>query len=89
MNVPAAKASAAVRFTLGRAAKVRLRVETTTGVVVRDLAATQLDAGARSIVWDGRLPKGTRAYAGTYVAHLFATSAVGTSELSVQFAYRR
>ena len=89
VSVGPVKGKATVRFTLGRAAKVRLRVETTTGVVVRDLPAAPLDEGVRSIVWDGRLPKGTRAYGGTYIAHLYATSAVGTSELSVQFPFRR
>ncbi len=32
---------------------------------------------------------GTRAYAGSYVAHVFATSTVGTSDLSVPFRYIR
>ena len=84
VSVGPAKGSVTVRFTLGRAAKVRLRIETTTGVVVRDLAPAQLDPGTRSIVWDGRLPKGTRAYGGSYIAHLFATSSVGTCELSAK-----
>ena len=89
LAVPPARGTATVRFTLARAAKVRLRVETTNGVVVRDLPPVALDAGARSIVWDGRLPLGTRAFGATYVAHVFAASAVGTSELSVQFPFRR
>jgi hypothetical protein len=39
--------------------------------------------------WDGRLPGGSRAFAGTYVAHLLVASDVGTSERSVSFRYRR
>ncbi|HET7450814.1 MAG TPA: phosphodiester glycosidase family protein [Gaiellaceae bacterium] len=89
VTVPGARGSATVRFTLARAAKVRVRVETTGGVVVRDLAPVSLEAGGRSIVWDGRLPGGTRAYGGTYVAHVFAASAAGTSDIAVQFAFRR
>jgi hypothetical protein len=81
--------SAAIRFTLSRAASVRLRLETRSGVVVRDLPAVQLQPGARSVVWDGRLPHGTRAYGGAYVAHLFVTSEVGTSDLLVPFGFRR
>jgi hypothetical protein len=81
--------SATIRFTLSRAASVHLRIETRSGVTVRDLAPVQLQPGARSVVWDGRLPHGTRAYAGVYVAHLFATSEVGTSDLLVPFGFRR
>jgi hypothetical protein len=40
-------------------------------------------------VWDGTLPQGTRAYGGVYVAHVFATSDVGTSDIAVPFAFRR
>jgi hypothetical protein len=81
--------SATIRFTLSRPTSVRLRIETSGGVTVRDLPAVQLQPGARSLVWDGRLPHGTRAYGGAYVAHLFATSEVGTSELVVPFGFRR
>jgi hypothetical protein len=48
-----------------------------------------LAPGVRSIRWDGRLPLGTRAYPGTYVAHLFVTSVVGTSDQSGSFIFRR
>jgi hypothetical protein len=84
-----ARAQATIRFTLSRPASVRLRIETRNGVVVRALAAVALQAGARSVVWDGTLPQGTRAYGGVYVAHLFATSEVGTSDVAVPFAFRR
>ena len=81
--------SATIRFTLARAASVRLRIETRSGVTVRDLPPVQLQPGARSVVWDGRLPHGTRAYGGVYVAHLFATSEVGTSDLLLPFGFSR
>ena len=84
-----ARGSAVVRFTLARPAKVRLRIETKGGVVVRELAVTNLETGPHRLVWDGVLPQGTRAYGGTYVAHVFVTSAVGTSDLAVPFTYRR
>jgi hypothetical protein len=82
-------AQATIRFTLARPASVRLRIETKNGVVVRTLPAVPLQAGARSIVWDGTLPHGTKAYGGVYVAHVFATSSVGTSDVAVPFAFRR
>ncbi|HZT90976.1 MAG TPA: phosphodiester glycosidase family protein [Gaiellaceae bacterium] len=84
-----AHGSAAIAFTLSRPGSVVLRVETQSGVVVRTLPPAALQPGRQSLVWDGTLPHGTRAYGGTYVAHVFATSAVGTSDLAVPFAFRR
>ena len=83
------RAQATIRFTLARPAAIRLRIETKTGVVVRSLPPVSLQTGARSVLWDGRLPLGSRAYGGVYVAHVFATSDVGTSDLAVPFAFRR
>jgi hypothetical protein len=85
----AARGALTIRFVLSRPAQVRLQIETPAGVVVRVLPAASLGAGAQAVLWDGRLPLGTRAFAGTYVAHLFVTSAVGTSELTAAFGYRR
>jgi hypothetical protein len=81
--------SLTVRFTLARQAKVRLRIETRGGIVMRDLGVAALGTGPQRLVWDGGLPQGTRAYTGNYVAHVLFTSAVGASEISVPFAYRR
>jgi hypothetical protein len=84
-----ARGTAAVAFTLSRPASVKLRIETRAGVVLRTLVAQNLQPGARSLRWDGRLSLGTRAYAGSYVAHLFATSSVGVADTAVQFSYSR
>jgi hypothetical protein len=84
-----ARGQATIRFTLARAASVRVRIETKNGVLVRAVAPVALQPGARSVLWDGTLPHGTRAYGGVYVAHLLATSDVGTSDIAVQFAFRR
>jgi hypothetical protein len=56
---------------------------------VRTLPPVALATGVRSVVWDGTLPHGTKAYGGVYVAHVFATSDVGTSDIAVPFAFRR
>ena len=84
-------ASGAVRvgFTLTRPAQVTLRIETAAGVLLRALPAATLQAGPGAVRWDGRLPGGTPAFAGTYVAHLVIASDVGTSERFVSFRYRR
>jgi hypothetical protein len=84
-----ARTQATIHFTLARPANVQLRIETSNGVIVRTLPATSLPAGGQALVWDGLLPHGTKAYSGMYVAHVFATSAVGTSDLASQFMFRR
>jgi flagellar hook assembly protein FlgD len=84
-----ARNTATIRFILARPAKIRLQIETQNGVIVRRLPTASLPAGPGSLVWDGRLPQGTRAYGGTYVAHVFVTSKVGTSDLVTQFTFRR
>ena len=83
------RGSLRIGFTLTRPARVTLRIETTGGVLLRALPAAALAPGAASIGWDGRLPGGSPAFAGTYVAHLVVESDVGTSERSVSFGYRR
>jgi hypothetical protein len=84
-----ASGSLTVRFTATRDARVRLRIETRNGVVMQELPSVNVGAGAQQLVWDGALPQGTRAYSGSYVAHLTSTSAVGTSDLSIPFGFRR
>jgi hypothetical protein len=84
-----ARAAVRVGFTLTRPAQVTLRIETPSGVLIRALPPAALPTGAASIRWDGRLPGGSPAFAGTYVAHLLVASEVGTSERSVSFRLRR
>jgi flagellar hook assembly protein FlgD len=81
--------AATIRFSLSRPAKVKVQIETPGGIVVQTLPQASLQAGGQSDVWDGSLSTGTRAYAGTYVAHVFATSSVGTSDLSSSFRFTR
>jgi hypothetical protein len=88
LSVSSGGGVATARFTLSRPARVRLQIETATGVVVRVLPAASLGAGARAVRWDGRLPLGTRAYPGTYAAHLFVRSEAGDTDLSVSFTFR-
>jgi hypothetical protein len=90
LTVPrSARGRVTVGFTLSRSASVRLVIETSIGVVVRDLGSTNLTAGRRSVVWDGTLPHGSPAFAGGYVAHVYVTSAVGNSDESAPFTFRR
>jgi phosphodiester glycosidase/flagellar hook capping protein FlgD len=86
--VPAAQGTVVARFTLGRPASVRLRIETRSGVTVRLLPAVSLGAGPAQLTWDGTIRGGAKAPSGTYVAHVFATSDVGTSDLRQVFTFR-
>jgi hypothetical protein len=90
LAVPAsAKGTLTVRFVLSRAAKVALRIETRGGLVMFDTPAAALAKGARLIIWRGQLSQGTRAYGGSYLAHVVVTSDVGTSEFRIPFSFRR
>jgi hypothetical protein len=84
---PKAPAQLTVSAQLTRPAQLKLVVETPQGVAVATVAGKG-SAGAAEITWDGRLTGGMPAPAGRYVAHLFATSAVGTSDLAAPFAVR-
>ena len=84
-----ARGTATFRFTLARPATITLRIETRGGVVIRALSPVALQAGAQSLAWDGRLPRGSRAYGGAYVAHLVVASDVGTSDITAPFAFTR
>ena len=77
------------RFTLTRPAVVKVQIETAGGIVVDTLPQASLAAGPQSTVWDGSLSTGTRAYAGSFVVHLFVTSDSGTSDFAVPFRYAR
>jgi hypothetical protein len=82
-----AHGQASVGFTLSRPASVKLQIETRAGVAVRSYPAVRLPAGPGTLTWDGILSTGTRAPAGTYVAHLDVSSAVGASDLSATFTF--
>jgi flagellar hook assembly protein FlgD len=71
------------------AASVKQTHETRGGVVIRALAAASLQPGAQSLSWDGKLPRGSRAFGGAYVADVVVTSQVGTSDLTLPFTFTR
>ena len=54
---------------------------------MRELPAATLVRGSRQLTWDGRLPQGTRAYAGSYVAHVVVKSADGRTLKSPHVIY--
>ncbi len=89
LNVPRPKPRAVATFVLTRSARVTERIETPGGVVLRKLRAVAAGPGTLTVAWDGKAGTGGSVYSGRYVAHVTAVSAIGTSDLSAQFAVRR
>jgi hypothetical protein len=80
---------ARISFTAsGVRTRVRI-VRTSPGPVTRVLNGPELPRGARRWDWDGRLPDGTRAPAGTYVAVVETRDPAGNIGTSVPVAGRR
>jgi hypothetical protein len=67
---------------LVRPARLTVRIESSSGVVLRALANRAAGTGHTAVIWDGRLAKGKRAYAGTYVVRASATNQIGTADLT-------
>jgi len=91
LNVPrsaSAKTGLQAGFSLARPATVTLQIETKTGTVVGVLPASQLDAGAQSLTWDGRTSAGGTAPPGAYVARVTDTSSIGTVAHTASFTFR-
>jgi hypothetical protein len=80
---------AIVGYTLARPAQVRVQIETKNGLVVAKLPDASRGAGSWSVRWNGVVAGRVRAYTGTYVAHVFATSDVGSVDIAIPFGYRR
>jgi hypothetical protein len=89
LPVPRKKARPVASFALTRQARVTERIETTGGVVLRKLGTVLAGPGTLTVIWDGKTPSGATVYSGRYVAHVIATSPIGTSELTAPFIVRR
>ncbi len=77
------------RFKLAYRARVTPSIWTTSGVLVRRLAATTLDPGTRAITWNGRFRNGRLVYRGSYVFRVFAQNDFGPVDLAKPFTVRR
>ena len=89
LTVPHAKPRAVASFKLTRQARVTIRIETLSGIVVRRLGRTLAGPGALTVSWNGTTGSGGTVYSGRYVAHVIATSPIGTTELTAPFIVRR
>jgi flagellar hook assembly protein FlgD len=75
-------ASLQIGVDLVRPARLTVRIESSSAVVLRTLANRAAGTGHASVAWDGRLAGGKRAYAGTYLVRATATNQIGTAELT-------
>jgi hypothetical protein len=88
-KISAKAAAVTATFQLARPATVTATIETRTGIVLATLANKQLQAGAQSLPWDGRLWTGGLAFTGAYQVHVVATNSIGTVSLTAPFVARR
>ena len=64
-----------------RAARLRVRVETLQGVLLRRLANASYEPGLNAVVWKGIRKDGRRAFGGTYRVVVTATNSLGSVSL--------
>ena len=89
LGVPRAVPRTVAAFTLTHPATVTARIETVSGVVLKNLGRSPAPAGPLDVDWDGRTDSGAVVYSGRYIAHVFADNEFGAVDLSAQFSVRR
>ncbi|MER3487486.1 MAG: hypothetical protein C4307_01480, partial [Chloroflexota bacterium] len=87
--VPRRRPRAVATFQLTRPSRVRMRIETPSGALVRALGEAQLSPGTVTVAWDGMATSGALVYSGQYVARVVAVNELGSVSLAVPFAVRR
>jgi hypothetical protein len=78
-----------IGFRLAVPARVRVMIETSTGVRVRTVSNRFMRAGTRRVVWSGRYGNGVLARRGGYLVRVLATNSYGPTELTQRFSVRR
>jgi flagellar hook assembly protein FlgD len=78
-----------VNSKLSRRATVTLRVETSTGAVVRTLQRRAVGPGRLALRWNGRDDRGNLVRSGSYVARVSSTNSFGRADLTRRFSVRR
>ena len=81
--------SGTIRWTQARAGRVRVTVETVDRVVVRTVANRRFPAGAKSVIWDGKMTNRKVVPGGSYVVRVQATNELGTVALERALRVRR
>jgi hypothetical protein len=81
--------SLGIRWAQARAARIKVTVETTGGIVVRTIANAPLDPGEQAATWDGRLPNKKLVGTGPYVIRVTAANELGSVSLTRPLTVRR
>lgn len=87
--LPPAGATATIRWTQARAARVRVTVETSDGILIRNVVSRRLEAGEQAVAWNGRQNGGKLAAGGRYVVGVTATNELGTVTLEQQLMVKK
>ena len=87
--LPPAGASAAVRWTQSRGARVKVTVETSDGIFVRTVVSQRYEPGEQATAWNGRMGNGKLAPGGRYVVRVTATNELGAVSLELPLTVRR
>ncbi len=78
-----------MRWAQTRAARVRVTIETSEGVVVRTVSSGTLQPGEQAVTWDGRGGNRKPVGGGRYVARVTATNELGAVSLTQPLTVRR
>jgi hypothetical protein len=87
--LPPTGATATIRWTQVRAARVRVTVETIDGVLIGTVALRRFEPGEQAVVWNGRQRTGKIAAGGRYLVDITATNELGTVTLEQPLAVKR
>lgn len=87
--LPPAGRNVAVQWTQARAARVKVTIETSEGILVRTVVSQRLEPGQQSIAWNGRARNGKLVSGGRYVVRVAATNELSSVSLTRPLTVRR
>ena len=87
--LPPSGRNAAIQWTQARAARVKVTIETSEGILVRTVVSQRLEPGQQSIVWNCRAGNGKLVSGGRYVVRVAATNELSSVSLTQLVTVRR
>jgi len=87
--LPPSGRNAAIQWTQARAARVKVTVETSDGILVRTVVSQRYEPGGQAAAWNGRMANGKLVSGGRYVVRVTATNELGTVSLEQPLTVRR
>lgn len=87
--LPPSGRNAAIQWTQARAARVKVTVETSDGILVRTVVSQRYEPGGQAAVWNGRMANGKLVSGGRYAVRVTATNELGVVTLEQQLTVRR